>query len=394
MENLPEIYLKPGRERPILQGHPWLFSGAVARISGDPKPGDVARVCDGNGRPLALGFVNTETDIIFRLLTYDTQTTVDEGFWRRRIAAAASLRRRVIPPETTAYRLINAEGDGMPGMILDLYGTVGVVSLETAGMEMRRDLLTALLREELELTGLYERSDGGARRREGLADRTGPVWGFPPACPMEIRENGLKFSVDIVGGQKTGFFLDQRDNRSKVAALSRGARVLNGFSYTGGFSVYACRGGAARVVSVDASSSACLTASLNLSINGFSPSAHPVVRADMFSFLRETGERFDIVILDPPAFAKSAADVRAAVRGYKDINLQALKILAEGGLLFSFSCSSHISEDLLMKVVVGAARDAGRSVRLIKRLGPGADHPTLPAHSEGRYLKGLLISVW
>ncbi|MCX7634823.1 MAG: class I SAM-dependent rRNA methyltransferase, partial [Syntrophales bacterium] len=368
-------------------------SGAADRLVGNPVPGDVALIRDGRGNPLAQGFVHPQANILFRLLTFHTDENIDTDFWRRRIGAAAALRRRIIPPDTTAYRLINAEGDGMPGLVVDVYGPVGVISVETAGMEQRRGLLIDLLRAELALTAIYERSEGGARRREGLAERSGACYGVPPASPLEIRENGLIFTVDIVGGQKTGFFLDQRDNRSLIAALSRGARVLNGFAYTGGFSVYACRGGAARVVSVDASAPACLMAERHLVLNGFSPQHHPVIREDMFRFLRETEERFDVVILDPPAFAKAAADVRAAARGYKDINLQALKLLTPGGLLVTFSCSNHISADLFTKIVVGAARDAGRTLRLLKHLGPGADHPTLPAHTEGRYLKGLLLGV-
>ncbi|MDQ5987916.1 MAG: Ribosomal RNA large subunit methyltransferase I [Syntrophus sp. SKADARSKE-3] len=388
-----QIILKPGRERSLLKGHPWVFSGAVAQVAGSPEPGDIVCICGDDRRPLALGFFNAASDIAFRAVTTDIGATIDEAFWRRRLHSAAALRRKVLPPDTTACRLINAEGDGMPGLIVDQYGSMMVLSISTAGMERYREAALDAIVEECRPKVMYERSEGQARRIEGLEDRIGFVFGNDMPEVVDIRENGLRFSVDVVSGQKTGFFLDQRDSRMLVQSLSRDASVLNCFSYTGAFSVYAARGGAKRVVSVEASAVANEAATAHLALNGFSSDVHPVIRADVFQYLRRIEEVFDFIILDPPAFAKAKRDINQAARGYKDINLHALSKLQPGGLLATFSCSNFIDEDLFEKIVLGAAQDAGRPVRLLKRLGPGADHPTNLAHMEGRYLKGLLLGL-
>jgi len=390
----PRLFLKPGREKALLHGHPWLFSGAVASVEGRPAPGDIVTAVDATGRSLGLGFFNSRSDIIFRMLTLAVDTQLDADFWRERLRFAVELRRQIIPPETTACRLVNAEGDRMPGLIVDRYENDLVCTLATAGMERNRPFLLDGLREICHPHGIYERSEGRARQLEGLEERSGWVYGEQGAGDrIPILENGLSFEVDVVNGQKTGFFLDQRPNREGVAGLSRGMTVLNCFSYTGAFSVYAARGGARRVVSVDVSEGANTLARFHLEKNGFPPDRHPVIRGDVFSWLRETEEVFDAIILDPPAFAKSRKDVARSARGYKDINLQAMKHLREGGLLWTFSCSSFMDESLFQKVVLGAARDAGKSVQLLKVLGPGPDHPTSLAHLEGRYLKGLLLRV-
>jgi 23S rRNA (cytosine1962-C5)-methyltransferase len=390
----PRLFLKPGREKALLNGHPWIFSGAVASVEGRPAPGDVVIAADASGRPLGLGFFNARSDIIFRLLTAAVDIRLDADFWRERLRFAVSLRRQTIPPETTACRLVNAEGDLMPGLIVDRYENDLVCSLATAGMERNRQFLLDGLQEICSPRGIYERSEGRARKLEGLEERSGWIYGEQGAGErIAIRENGLSFEVDVVSGQKTGFFLDQRPNREGVAGLSRGMTFLNCFSYTGAFSVYAARGGARRVVSVDVSEGANAMARFHLEKNGFPPDRHPVIRGDVFSWLRETEEVFDAIVLDPPAFAKSRKDIARSARGYKDINLQAMKHLREGGLLWTFSCSSFMDEALFQKVVLGAARDAGKSVQLLKILGPGPDHPTSLAHLEGRYLKGLLLRI-
>lgn len=393
MTDYPQLILKEGRERSLVGGHPWLFSGAVAKIKGRPEPGEIVMATTKEGQPLALGFYNSQSDIAFRMLTRDVAATVDQGFWQRRLRDAADLRKRILASDTTAFRLINAEGDAMPGLVVDRYGDYLVMVISTAGMEKRREAVIAALVEEYGPLGILERSDGPARRLEGLTDRTGWVWGEEAPAGIPIRENGLAFEVDILTGQKTGFFLDQRDNRSRIGGLSRGLSVLNCFSYTGAFSVYAARGGAKRVVSVDASEPANVAARRHLEGNGFSPEAHPVLRDDVFQYLRKTEESYDLIILDPPAFAKNRREVQHAARGYKDINLQAFRRLSPGGLLATFSCSNAIDEALFEKIVLGAARDAGKTVRLLKRLAAAPDHPTSLAHSEGRYLKGLLVNA-
>jgi 23S rRNA (cytosine1962-C5)-methyltransferase len=387
----PRIVLRKGREAALRHGHPWIFSGALARVEGEPLPGDVVLAADAGGKPLGLGFYN-RGDIAFRLLTDDPAATIDAGFWRRRIARAIALRQKVVPAETDAYRLINAEGDGMPGLVCDRYGGYLVCSIGTAGMERSRETVIGLLVELLMPAGIYERSGGRSRLLEGLSERIGPAAGEVPPLTV-VTENGLGFEVDLLTGQKTGFFLDQRGNREIVGSLSREATVLNCFSYTGAFSVYAARGGAERVVSVESSATANDIARRNLARNRLSPENHPVVTANCFEYLRETKETFDLIVLDPPAFAKSRRDVERSARGYREINLQAARRLREGGMLATFSCSNPIDEGLFTKIVLGAVRDAGKTAQLLRPLGAGPDHPVNLAHPEGRYLKGLLLRL-
>ena len=387
----PRIILKKGRDAALRRGHPWVFSGALASVEGKPEPGDIVLAADATGRNLGLGFFNTG-DIAFRLLTDNPAARIDAGFWRRRIERALALRRQVVPPETDAFRLVNAEGDGMPGLVVDRYGGYLVFSIGTAGMEKWRETLVGLMVEAIGPVGIYERSEGRSRQLEGLAERICPVVGEIPET-AEITENGLRFVVDLITGQKTGFFLDQRLNREIVGALSREAAVLNCFSYTGAFSVYAVRGGAKRVVSVEASAATNEIACRNLVRNGISPENHPVLTANVFDYIRETEEVFDLIILDPPAFAKSRKDVARSARGYKEINLQAARRLREGGLLATFSCSNPIDPELFEKIVLGAVRDAGKTAQVLRLLGAGPDHPVNLAHPEGRYLKGLLLCL-
>jgi 23S rRNA (cytosine1962-C5)-methyltransferase len=388
----PRIFLKKGREASLLRGHPWVFSGAVSSVEGRPEQGDVVVAATHKKDPLALGFYNPHCDIAFRLLTGETNAAIDENFWHRRLRTAIALREKVIPRHTNACRLINAEGDGMPGLIVDRYGQYMALSIATAGMEKLRGVILDVLLEEMRPEGVYERSEGRARQIEGLDDRMGSVCGNVPET-VEIMENGLCFKVDMLAGQKTGFFLDQRPNRQLLETLSAGATVLNCFSYTGAFSVYCARGGAKRVISVESSEAANELARGNLEGNGFSPHDHPVVRADVFAYLRQAGEPFDVVILDPPAFAKARKDMEKAARAYKDINLHAMRCIGDGGILATFSCSNYIDEELFGKIVAGAVRDAGKMARLLQVLGPGPDHPVNLAHPEGRYLKGLVLHI-
>jgi len=324
-------------------------------------------------------------------LTRQCDAFIDAAFWRKRVKAARFLRQKVINAQTDAFRLINAEGDGFPGLIADVYARALVVSITTAGMEKQKSMILDALIDELKPQVVYERSEGRSRQLEGLEEKKGFLFGDSRAEISVIRENGKIFEIDFVSGQKTGFFLDQRVNREKLQAVSGRARVLNCFSYSGAFSVYCAAGGAARVISVDVSKSACSQAEKNLNLNGFSSDNCPVVEADVFEYLRNLRENFDLVILDPPAFAKAKADLPRAARGYKEINRQAIKRLAAGGMLATFSCSNYIDEDLFCKIVLGAARDAGAQMQILERLGPGPDHPILLGHPEGGYLKGLLL---
>jgi 23S rRNA (cytosine1962-C5)-methyltransferase len=389
----PNIFLKAGRDYSLIKGHPWVFSGAVGKTVGKPGPGDIVSTVSSEGQPIGLGFYNPRTDIAFRLLTSDTSLIIDHTFWEKRLVAAIELRRRIIPPETNACRLVNAEGDFLPGLIVDRYGDGLVITIGTAGMEKIRAVILDILIRHLHPAWIYERSEGKSRRIEGLEDLIGCIHGQESLGEVVVRENGLSFIVDPVQGQKTGFFLDQRVNRERIKALSNGLSVLNCFAYTGAFSVYAASGGAKRVVSVDISEGANEIAGRNLLQNGFSPEEHPVVKADVFNYLRDTEDLFDLIILDPPAFAKSKKEVQRATRGYKDINLQAIRRLKEGGLLATFSCSNHIDEELFRKIVQGAVADAGKTAQLLSDMGPGPDHPVNLAHPEGHYLKGCLLRI-
>lgn len=387
----PEITLKKGREAALLRGHPWVFSGAIAAVKGNPVAGDIVLTKDSAGKPLALGFYNPLTDIAFRVLTKKCEENVSQYFWQARLHAAYKLRQKIIGEQTNAYRLINAEGDGFPGLIVDVYNGTLVFSIATAGMEKQKGHILSALISQLKPTQIYEKSESRSRELEGLKNRSGVVFGDNKSNVVEIIENGLKFEVDFVNGQKTGFFLDQRVNRERISAFSKDAQVLNCFSYTAAFSVYCAEGGAKRVVSLDVSKPACMTARKNLHLNWFSTENHPVIEADVFTYLRNVQDNFSMIILDPPAFAKEKKDVSTAARGYKEINLQAIKHLTAGGILATFSCSNFIDEDLFYKIVLSAARDAGVDLDLLARLETGPDHPILLGHPEGRYLKGLLL---
>ncbi len=380
--------------------HPWIFSGAIARVEGHPAPGDLADVADARGDWLARGYYNPNSQIVLRLLTWRRDEEVDAAFWRRRLTAAVSARSGLAAdPETDAYRLVYAESDGVPGLIVDRYGERLVVQFLTAGVEVRRELLLGLLVELLGPTAIVDRSDAAVRRQEGLPLRSGLAWPVPaPGLPGEasgiVREHGLRFPVDLLEGQKTGFYLDQRENRQLVRNHAADRQVLNAFSFTGAFGVYALAGGAAHVTNVDSSVDALAQAEVALRLNGFDPDRQAEgIAGDVFQVLRamrDEGRQFDLVILDPPKFARRAADLEGAARGYKDINLLGLKLLAPGGLLATFSCSGLVTADLFQKIVFGASVDAGRDAQIIARLGQGPDHPILLSFPEGEYLKGLL----
>ncbi len=394
------LFLAPGRERSVLRGHPWLFSRAIARVEGEPRPGEVVAVHAADGTFLAWGDFSPASQIRVRLHSRQPSPP-DADFWRERLRQAIETRSS-LPTEgiTDALRLVNAESDGLPGLIVDRYGAVIVLQLLTAGMEARRALIAELLLALLKPRTLYERSDVEVRRRERLPLRKGLLHGAEPPRRVEVRENGLRFLVDVVAGHKTGFYLDQRENRALVRRWMRarrasggGGKLLNVFAYTGGFSLYALEGGATEVVEVDSSAEALALGAEIRQLNARGEIPVEARQADAFEALRQLrreGRRFDLIVLDPPKFAFTRRDVQRAARGYKDINLQALHLLEPGGLLFTFSCSGAIGADLFRKIVFGAAVDAGREVQVIAQLRQGADHPVAITFPEGEYLKGLL----
>lgn len=393
---MANVLLKQGRQKPVLNRHPWVFSGAVSRIEGRAQDGDLVRVVGSQGEYLATGYLNRHSQIVVRMLTWDPDQEIDTDFWRARLERAFVGRTHLAnDPQTNAYRLVHAEADGLPGLIVDRYDRWLVVQCLTLGMARRRDEIVALLAETLNPTGIYARNDADVRHKEGLDLETGPLWGAEPPDRIEIIEHGHRFLVDIKRGHKTGFYLDQRENRQRTAAYCHGKDVLNAFSYTGGFGVYAGRAKARSVVNIDSSIEALRLAEENLSLNGCPP--QEMGAGDVFHVLRhfrDEGRAFDLVILDPPKFAKSQAQVMAASRGYKDLNLLAMQLLRPGGMLVTFSCSGLVSADLFQKIVFGASVDAARDVQILAQLTQGPDHPVLLTFPESAYLKGFICRVW
>ena len=394
--NLPGVVrLKPGKEKPVRRGHPWVFSGAIAMVDGSPAPGDVVEVRDARDGWLARGYYNPRSQIVVRLLTWVQDEPVDDAFWRRRLGEASARRAALASdPRTSAYRLIYAESDRLPGLVVDRYDDWLVVQFLTLGVETRRGSLMSALRDLFSPRGIVDRSNVAVRKQEGLPVQAGAEWGEPPPPDLVILENALRFPAELKGGQKTGFYLDQRENRRIVASHAAGRRVLNAFSFTGAFGVYALAAGAVHVTNLDSSVEALEGAEAALRLNGYDPDTQAdAVAGDVFQVLRDwrdAGRSFDLIILDPPKFARNRGDLPGALRGYKDINMQALRLLAPGGILATFSCSGLVDNDLFQKVVFGASADVGRDAQIIARLGQGPDHPILLSFPEGEYLKGLL----
>ena len=387
------IVLKKGREKSLKRRHPWIFSGAVEKASG--KAGDTLDVVDASKKFIARAAYSPKSQIRARVWTFDQAEAVDAGFFRNRIQTALAMREALpASKHANALRLIHGESDGLPGLVVDRYADVLVAQFLAAGVERWRDPILDALLEMSGCEAIFERSDAEVRKLEGLEPRVGFARGNRNAARCPIIEYGLNFRVDVEQGQKTGFFLDQRENRQRVRALAAGREVLDGFCYTGGFSVAALAGGAKRVTAVESSAPALQVAKENLAANPLDASKVDFRQADVFSELRklrDSAARFDLIILDPPKFAPTAAQVKKAARAYKDINLWALKLLAPGGLLATFSCSGAVSAELFQSIVAGAALDAGGEARIIERFGAAADHPVALAFPEGEYLKGLLV---
>jgi 23S rRNA (cytosine1962-C5)-methyltransferase len=387
-----DIHLKKGREKPVLNGHPWIFSGAIEKTEAESESAGIADVFDHRGNWLARGLYNPKSQIRVRVLAWEKEE-IDAGFFSRRFSQAAALRERLLSPATDSYRLVNGEGDFLPGLIVDRYGEFLVSQFFTAGIDAFKAVVVQTLATLFKPRGIYDHSEGGVRDEEGLPPSVGVLAGEEPPELIRIQENGINFLVDLRKGQKTGFFLDQRDNRALLSSLARGARVLNCFAYTGSFSAYALKAGANRVVSVESSRPALELARQSFALNDFPVGEGDLLRADAFSYLKNSAEAFDIIVLDPPSLAPKRGDVEAAAGGYKFLNLHALRLLEPGGLLLTFCCSQHVSIDLFQKIVFGAAVDAGRRVQVVKRLGHAPDHPVSLHHLEGEYLKGLLLKV-
>jgi len=391
----PALVLAPGREKSSRLRHPWIFSGAVERVEGTPASGDTVTVVAADGTFLARAAFSPASQIRARVWSFDPQATIDAAFFTRTVAHAAAARGPLLDAGHTACRILHGESDGLPGVIADRYGDVVVLQCLSAGAARWREEIAAGLVGATGARCVYERSDADVRTLEGLAASTGPVVGSLPDGGVAIVEDGIAYTVDVAHGQKTGFYLDQRDNRRTVRAHAAGRRVLNAFCYTGGFSLAALAGGAASVTSIDSSADALQMARANLARNASLDAARAQwTEADVFAelrSLRDAGATFDMIVMDPPKFAPTAAHAERAARAYKDINLLAFKLLTAGGLLATFSCSGGISADLFQKIVAGAALDANAEAQIVARLTASADHPVALNFPEGDYLKGLLL---
>ncbi len=386
----PTLVLKPGKEKPVRHRHHWIFSGAIHALD-DCDNGDLVDVKSSGNEHLGYAYANHNTSITARMVSFDK--TLPEDAVRQSIDRAIALRSAWFKnKETNAYRLINAEGDGIPGLIVDQYDTVLVVQSGTAGVDALLPVITEHLQKTLKPTCIYEKSDLPTRREEKIGMKEGTLSGTLPEM-IEVKENGMKFQIDLKKGQKTGFFLDQREMRQWVRELSKGKTVLNCFGYTGGFTVAALAGGATQAITVDISEEACMLADKHIALNGFDTETNHSVVADVFEYLRNEPLEYDIVILDPPAFAKKKTDIMNACRGYKDINRVAIEKMPKGSLLFTSSCSYHIDPALFQTVVFQAAHDAKRNVRIIGRHHLAPDHPTNIFHPETEYLKSLLLFI-
>ena len=389
-----KLILKPGREKSLKRRHPWVFSGAVARVAGDPQAGDSVVVCTADGAALAVAAYSPQSQIRARVWDW-TVRDVDAGFIAQRVARAAAGRDALLAGGATdGARLIHGESDGLPGVVADRYGDTVVLQLSSAGAERWRGAMADALAALPGVARVIERSDAEVRALEGLSPQSGLLRGAAATQPLTVREHGLEFTVDAEAGHKTGFYLDQRDNRLRLRGLVKDGTVLDCFCYSGGFAVNALAGGAASVTAVDSSGPALAAARANAVRNRL-PAAE-WLEADVFQALRQfrdAGRHFDVIVLDPPKFAPTAAHAEKAARAYKDINLLAFKLLRPGGALMTYSCSGGVSPELFRKIVAGAALDAGADARIEAWLHAAADHPVTLHFPEGEYLKGLLCRV-
>ncbi|MBP9690147.1 MAG: class I SAM-dependent rRNA methyltransferase [Bacteroidia bacterium] len=384
------LILKPGRERSLINRHPWVFSGAVKTLP-QAQNGEIIKVCTNDDKLLGYGFFSPKSQITCRVFEFTSEViTIDANFWIGKIQRAYDLRKLVLPKNTNMYRLLFAEGDFFPGVIIDVYADTAVVQFMIKGTELISEHLFAAL-HAVGLKHIYIKTKQSTNNIEDVTMPSGWI-GAEPTTPISATENGITFLVDVENGQKTGFFIDQRENRNILGQYSEGKKVLNTFSYSGGFSLYALANNAALVHSVDSSKEAIEMCDKNVAAN-FKDANHQSYVQDVFEFLKQNTADYDIMVLDPPAFAKNIKSVPNACKGYKNLNLVAFKTIKPGGLIFTFSCSQHIDRDLFRKIVFGAAADAGRNVRIIKQLTQPEDHPINIYHPEGEYLKGLLLYV-
>jgi 23S rRNA (cytosine1962-C5)-methyltransferase len=391
------VKLKKGKEKAVRQLHPWVFSGAIDQIKGKPENGDIIMVTDSNNDFLAYGFFNSKSRVAVRILEWNLETEINESWWRRKIKIAVKHRDELNTEDTNTYRLIFSEADFLPGLIVDRYADFLSVQILTSGIENIKHIILDELQQLLSPKGIFDRSDASARAHEGMeASSGGILLGTEPPEFVSVKENGIFYQVNIAEGQKSGFYCDQRDNRKWVADHVKDKKVLDCFSYSGGFSLNAMAKGAKEVISVDSSAPALDTLKRNMEINDFNSIPHRLIQSDVNKQLRafrEVNEKFDVIILDPPKYAPSRSALTKASRAYKDLNRMAMLLLEEGGLLATYSCSGAVDIGMFKQIIAWAALDAGKEVQFIQQFSQPADHPVRSSFPEGEYLKGLLCRV-
>ena len=387
-----KLVLKPGREKSLKRRHPWVFSGAVAKVTGEPQAGETVEIQSSDGEFLAVAAYSPQSQIVARVWDW-RKREIDTTFFRERIESAVALRTQLLP-ENEAVRLVHAESDGLPGVVIDRYGEVAVLQLSSTGAMRWRDAIADAIETVVKPQTLFERSDAEVLALEGLEPSVGLLRGTPPPVHMQVHEAGVVFEIDVAHGHKTGFYLDQRDNRLRLRALTRDRSVLDCFAYTGGFTLNALAGGAAQATAIESSALALELLRRNVELNKL-PQPE-CIEGDVFQELRRLRDQarsFDLIVLDPPKFAPTAHHAEKAARAYKDINLLAFKLLKPGGLLSTFSCSGGVPRDLFQKIIAGAALDANVEAQIVAHLGAGADHPVALNFPEAEYLKGLVLRV-
>lgn len=394
---MQKVFLLKGKEKPVLHHHNWVYSGAIAKQDKGIQKSDIVQVCNSEGKFLAYGYYNEDSKIRVRLLEWDENVEINEAWWEEKILKAYALRKeRVENEDTNAYRLIFSEGDALPGLIVDKYDEFLSVQFLTAGTDARKELLTKILQKNIPVKGIYERSDSNARSQEGLQMVVGNLFGEKPSSKLLIKENGLLFNTPIVEGQKSGYFLDQRENRKKVAAYTNGKKVLDCFSYTGGFSLNARQSGATEVWSVDSSAIATEAIKTNYLNNNLPFEEDKIITSDVFQYLRNAqnnNQHWDVIILDPPKLAPNRQNLPKAERAYKDLNLQAMLLMQPGDILATFSCSGSLSLEHFKQILAWAATDAGKELQFLEDLGHPVDHPVRAAFPESSYLKGVIARI-
>jgi len=391
-----EVILKKGKEKAAVLHHPWIFSGALDRIKGKPENGEIVAVRSADKEFLAYAYYNDQSRVALRLLEWDENTTIDKNWYAQKLKNAIDARQHVLNEETNTCRLVFSEADFLPGLIVDKYADFLSLQILSSGIDAVKEDLIEVLVNLLQPKGIFDKSDAGARKHENLAEGQGLLWGEHPPEFIEVRENGIVYHINISEGQKSGFYCDQRDNRQILAAYTSGKTVLDCFCYSGGFSLNALKAGAAHVTSVDSSALAIETLQHNMGLNGFKQEDQDSIQSDVNKQLRtfkEAGQKFDIVVLDPPKYAPSRSALDRAARAYKDLNRLGMLLLEKGGILATFSCSGAVDLETFKQIIAWAALDAGREVQIIKQFSQPEDHPVRMSFSEGEYLKGLLLRV-